>query len=148
MEPNCAAFGNNGCRDNAHPPVVPGHRPYFDIDGEASLLPDGIGAQPFHGRPGFGCIEPECLGPADLYSSRQSEDIVDPARPDQGIVAEVTFPAAGMVQVEVANIARLESVGHGRIEDVSELEMSRLLEKGPGAGHEGGCVTILPISLR
>lgn len=92
---------------------------------------DGMCSQPFHRSARLLAIEGNSLCATNWRTSRQSEDVINSARPDQRIVCEVAFPAANMLDSEASHFTRLNDIGHRTIQDVAQLKMARLFVKRP-----------------
>jgi len=118
-------------RDKANPAAACSGGTDFRIDREASLVPNGISAKALHGRPRMLRIKRNRLVTANGRSSRQSENVVNAARPDEGIVRKIAFPKSGVMEPELANCCRLEDVRNGAVQDAAKVKMARLLIKRP-----------------
>ena len=121
----------NWCGNQSHPATASDHWAKFGVQGETSLMFDGMCSQPFHRSARLLAIEGNSLSAANRCTSRQSEDVINSARPDQRIIREVAFPAANMLDPEASHFAWFDDVGHGTIQDVAQLKMARLFIERP-----------------
>ena len=59
---------------------------------------DRMCPQSLHRGSRFLAIKRYDLVTGDLPIPRQSEDVINPARPDQAVVGQIAFPEAGVMQ--------------------------------------------------
>src|SRR5579864_6585485 len=131
MQPNGPVPDADRGGDKSNPTILANRRLNLDIECKAAPVFDRIGAKAFHLRAGVFAIVSDHFLPDDLHFPRQSEDVVDPPRPGEGIVGKIAFPASGMMQVQSPNLHGLNHVGDGAAEDMAELKVPGLLPKGP-----------------
>ena len=121
----------NWCGNQSHPATASNCRENLGVQCETSLISDGMRTQSFHRSARLLAIEGNSLSAANRCTSRQSEDVINSARPDQRIIRKIAFPAANMVDPEASHFAWFDDVGHGTIQDVAQLKMARLFVKRP-----------------
>jgi len=105
--------------DKSHPAKFPSGRANFCIQSEPALVLDGVCTQPFHDCSRCFGIESDSFLASSLYSSGQPEDVVNAAGPKQGIVREVTFPAASMMNSKLSDFRWLDHVDDAAIKDTA-----------------------------
>jgi len=98
VQAHCALTGADGRGDKPNPAVLTTRWADFDIDCEPPAVRDGICAQPLHPGPRFLAIRCYCDIAANAAASRKAEKVVNAPRPNQRIVAQITFPTAGVMR--------------------------------------------------
>jgi len=102
----------NWCGNQSHPATASDHWAKFGVQGETSLMFDSMCSQPFHRSARLLAIEGNGLCAANRCTSRQSEDVIDSARPDQGVVEKITFPASSMMNPKATDFLRFDHISH------------------------------------
>ena len=138
VQANCLLTIAYWRRHQAHPAIGPDRGPDLHVNGETSPVLDTVRAEPLHDRSRFFAIEANRFFACHPHPSRQAENIIDPARPDQGVVAKVALPAAHMMQSKLADLRRLEQVCDRGIEDIAQLKLPGLLPERPGMAQYDG----------
>src|SRR5690348_10080884 len=82
---DCVALAHRRSDDTDAPQLAHRGGADFDVDGEAALVPDGMGAQPFELRARVVDIKGKRLLARDALPAHKAENVVDSARPDQGL---------------------------------------------------------------
>jgi len=114
----------------------------FGIEGEAAPVPDRVGPQGLHLGAGFFAVECDRFIARQAGSTRQSENVVDAARPDQRIVPKIAFPAPDVMHAEPMDVGRRDRVRDDAVDDQAEFEMASLLGERPAVDEGKGCKSV------
>jgi hypothetical protein len=102
----------DGRANQAHPAVFVYGGADFDVNGETAPVFNGICAQLFHLGPRLLAVQRNGVVPTNRHTPLQAKEIVNTARPDQRIIRQIAFPAAGMVKAKIAYMFGRKEVRH------------------------------------
>ena len=128
---NPGAIADGRCYQ-PHRALAADRRANGDIKREAPSISDSVLAKPLHRRARPFRVKCNGLLARHGRPAGQTEQVVDPARPDERIIGKVAFPAARMLEPETADFGGFDDVGYDRAQHMAELELLGLLEQRPG----------------